>query len=239
LPCDNGAWGLGLITSAKDAALRQLKDRDTWMRTWQSLPLVAHWLEGEPVDGDKVAVMAKIEDRIRNFVIDGEPVATGVLPVADSWACTNPSVGRGCSIGFMHAVALRDMLRDVSLDDPRGVALRWDEVTRATVEPWYRATLSFDRHRLAEIEAGIEGKPYDPGDPEWELTQATSVASGQDADVLRAFLRIAGVLDLPEVVFSDPALVARIVELGGGWRDAPELGPSREALLATIGSATR
>ena len=54
--------------------------------------------------------MAKIEDRIRSLVVDGRPVATGVLTVGDSWACTNPSVGRGISIGMLHAVALRDTL---------------------------------------------------------------------------------------------------------------------------------
>src|SRR5205823_3295571 len=78
LPGDNGTWGLGIITSAKDAALRALKDVDTWMRTWRALPLVAHWVDAEPLD-DQVAIMAKIEDRHRSFVVDGSPVATGVL----------------------------------------------------------------------------------------------------------------------------------------------------------------
>ena len=62
--------GLGIIASAKDAAMRGLKDVDTWMRTWRSFPLVAHWADGEPLD-DEVAIMAKIEDRHRSFVVDG------------------------------------------------------------------------------------------------------------------------------------------------------------------------
>jgi flavin-dependent dehydrogenase len=234
LPADNGTWGLGIITSAKDAALRPLKDVDTWMRTWSSYPLVAHWLEGEPVDGNKVAIMAKIEDRIRTFVIDGVPVATGVLPVADSWACTNPSLGRGCSIGFMHAVALRDLLRDAPLDDPIGLATRWHEITQETVEPWYRSTLEFDRYRLAEIEAGIEGKAYDPGDPEWEMVQALQYAAGQDFDVLRAFLKIVGVLELPADVMAAPGVFEKVIELGAGWRDAEVPAPTREELLAIV-----
>ena len=69
------------------------------------------------------------------------PVATGVLAVADSWACTNPSLGRGASIGLMHAVALRDLLRVASFDFPMELAQRWHEVTESTVEPYYRATL--------------------------------------------------------------------------------------------------
>src|SRR5688572_6807066 len=66
LPADNGTWGVGVITSAKDAELRHLSDADAWMRTVAAYPLIAHWLDGEPLD-DKPAVMAKIEDRCRSF----------------------------------------------------------------------------------------------------------------------------------------------------------------------------
>src|SRR5205814_7366726 len=137
---------------------------------------------------------AKIEDRHRDFVIDGVPVATGVFAVGDSWACTNPSVGRGISIGHVHAVALRNLLRDGPLDDPRGMAERWHEVTQTTVEPWYQATLAFDRHRLGEIEAAIAGVPYETDDQSWEITQALSHGAMQDGELFRGFLRIAGVL---------------------------------------------
>ena len=66
LPADNGTWGLGLITSAKDSALRGLKNEDVWTAVVKSYPLVAHWLDGEPID-DQVAVIAKLEDRHRSF----------------------------------------------------------------------------------------------------------------------------------------------------------------------------
>jgi hypothetical protein len=205
------------------------------MRTWRSFPLVAHWAEAEPVD-DGVAIMAKIEDRHRSFVVDGTPVATGVLAVADSWACTNPSLGRGCSIGFMHAVALRDLLRDSSLDDPLGLASGWHDATQQTVEPYYRATLAFDRHRLAEIDAGIEGKEYDPGDPEFEITQALQHAALQDPEILRAFLKVAGVLELPADVLAAPGIFEKVVELGAGWRaaQAEMPAPNREQLLTIV-----
>ena len=98
LPADNGTWGVGITASAKDAALRRLADADTWMQAVRSYPLIAHWVEAEPLD-DAPAVMAKIEDRYRRFVVDGRPVATGVVVVGDSWACTNPSLGRGCRSG--------------------------------------------------------------------------------------------------------------------------------------------
>ena len=110
--------------------------------------------------------MAKIEDRHRSFVVDGRPVATGVAPVADSWACTNPSVGRGATIGLIHAQALRDLVRERGLDDPVAFANAWHDITVERVEPLYRDTLAFDRHRLGEIDAQIAGVPYETEDPE-------------------------------------------------------------------------
>ena len=105
-------------------------------------------------------MMAKIEDRHRRFTVDGVPVATGVAAVADSWACTNPSLGRGAPLGLLHCLALRDTLRATGVDDPAAFSAAWARATDAAVEPWYRATLSFDRHRLAEIDAEIRGERY-------------------------------------------------------------------------------
>ena len=232
LPADNGTWGVGFTASAADTDLRRLKDNDVWTRAMRSYPLAAHWIDAEPLED--VTMMAKIPDRYRRFVIDGEPVATGIAAVGDSWACTNPSLGRGISIGLMHAVALRDMLRTDVVDDPVKLALRWDEVTEATVTPWYEATRTFDRHRLAEISAQIGGRPYETDDPTWEITKALLHASGADGDVLRGLLRFAGLLDTADEMLGQPGFLDKVIEVGGGWRDAPPLGPSRSELLEVV-----
>ncbi|HEX7166248.1 MAG TPA: FAD-dependent oxidoreductase [Acidimicrobiales bacterium] len=232
LPADNGTWGVGVITSARDAEMRKLRDNDTWMRVVRSFPLVAHWTEGEPLED--VTTMAKIPDRYRRFVVDGAPVATGVLAVGDSWACTNPSLGRGITMGLMHAVALRDTLRTDVVNDPYKLALAWDDATEATVTPWYQATLTFDRHRLAEITAQIAGERYEPGDPQWEITKALFFAAGQDGDILRGMLRFAGLQHTAEEMLAQPGLLDKVIELGSGWRDAPAMGPSRQELVALV-----
>ena len=99
LPADNGTWGVGVVTSSRDAALRGLLDNVTWEKVVRSFPMVAHWIDAEPITD--VKLMAKIEDRQRTYVVGGTPVATGIVPLADSWACTNPSLGRGISIGLI------------------------------------------------------------------------------------------------------------------------------------------
>jgi len=231
LPADNGTWAIALVTSSKDTALRPLRETGRWEAVVRGLPLVAHWLDGTPIE-DGVQVMAHLEDRYRGFVADGRPVATGVVAVADSWACSNPANGRGASIGMLHAVTLRDQLREVGLDDPATFAEAFQTATARTVEPWYRATLATDRYRLAEIESGVRGGTYDPQDSQYQLGKALGAAAGQDPDCLRAYLDIWLVLRTPGEVFVRPGLRDKILQLGSGWRDVEPLGPSREQLLA-------
>src|SRR3984957_3565135 len=233
LPADNGTWAIVVTASSKDTALRPLRETDRWEAVVRGLPLVAHWLDGTPID-DGVAVMARLEDRYRGFVVDGKPVATGVVAVADAWSCSNPANGRGVSIGMLHALVLRDQLRAAGLDDPAAFAAAFHAATAETVEPWYRATLASDRHRTGEVEAGIQGVAYDPPDPDYQLEKALDAAFGRDPECTRANFDIKFVLRTPEEVFATPGRGDKPLTLGAGWRDAPPFGPSREELLALV-----
>jgi 2-polyprenyl-6-methoxyphenol hydroxylase-like FAD-dependent oxidoreductase len=232
LPADNGTWGVAFITSAKDKPARPLKDPTTWQRVIAEFPLAAHWADGEPIDNG-VAVMAGIEDRHRDYCPDGSPIATGVVSVGDSWACTNPSLGRGATMGLLHAVALRDEMRAGALDEPGKFAHSFAETTAERVEPWYRTTLGYDRARLAEMHADIAGHAYG-ADGQWDLTRALAVAAGKDGELLRARLRIVGMLERPEDVLGAPGVVERVKGLGANWRDEPHFGPSREELMRAL-----
>jgi hypothetical protein len=176
--------------------------------------------------------MAKIEDRHRDLRPDGVPVATGVLAVADAWACTNPSVGRGASLGMLHAQTLRDTLRHTGPERPAELSEAFAVATADTVEPWFQATLTFDRHRLAEMAAAAEGVPYEPGDPAYDMTNALALASGRDPDALRGFLDIVGVLELPRDVLARPGLFEKVIEYGADWRSQEPIGPDRDQLVA-------
>ncbi len=235
LPADNGAWGIGVITSAKDKALRGLRDVHKWTDVVSAFPLAAHWLNGEPLSPE-VDVIAKIEDRHRSFEVDGKPVACGIVAVGDSWACTNPSLGRGASVGAIHAVALRDLIHQVGVDDLYAFAEEWNAVTEVTVEPWYRETNRYDRHRVAEIDAAVQGEPYEPGDDEFELARAMAFAGGSDFDIFRRSLDVVSLLTTLGEIAADTELRAKVMRLGGSWREAPLLGPSRKELLDMVTS---
>lgn len=231
LPADNGTWSVTLTASSKDAELRALRHPDRWSAVAGLLPLTAHWIDAQPLD-DKVAVMAKIEDRIREFAPDGNPLATGVLAIADSWSCTNPSLGRGASVGMLHAVALRDHLRAEA--DPAELAWGWSEITRERVEPWYRTTLDYDRHRLREIHSLLEGRAYETDDEFWRLNQAVEAASATDGERLRSVVEMGMMIRHPDEVFGDRAQRDQLLADAPVTADQPSIGPDREQLLAAL-----
>jgi 2-polyprenyl-6-methoxyphenol hydroxylase-like FAD-dependent oxidoreductase len=235
LPADNGTWAVVIVASSADRALRGLHDAARWSAAVRSMPLVAHWIDAEPLDA-RVVTMSGIEDRHRCLVVGGEPVATGVVALADAWACTNPSLGRGVSLGVLHGRILRDTLRRSDPAAARQFALDFHDATMTGVEPWYRATVRYDRHRLAEIDARIRGLTYDPGDAEWDGIRGIQFAAGRDLECLRASLDMINVLRTPAEVLGQPGILAKAQFAGTGWREQPFPGPTRSELVAIAGA---
>jgi hypothetical protein len=87
---------------------------------------------------------------------------------------------------------------------------------------------------LAEIDAGIDGKAYEPDDPSWEMFQALASAGGKDPEIFRARMETLTVLSYQDEVLARPGIADKVRELGSNWRDEPTLAPAREELLATV-----
>jgi 2-polyprenyl-6-methoxyphenol hydroxylase-like FAD-dependent oxidoreductase len=235
LPSDNGTWSVTLTTHSADRPMRALRDPAAWHAAVARCPLIAHWADApgvEPITG--IDVMAGLDDRHRSLFADGEPLVTGVVLAGDAWACTNPSLGRGTSIGAIHARLLQQVLRDVDLDDPEKVVRRFDDATWAVTEPLYQATVAYDRHRLAELAGEIEGRPYESDDPRWVLAKALGAAALTDPDALRLFLRASLLVELPQQLFADPAVAQRVLTLAAGAPRYPLPGPTRADVLTAI-----
>jgi 2-polyprenyl-6-methoxyphenol hydroxylase-like FAD-dependent oxidoreductase len=228
LPSDAGTWSVTIYISSRDQALKGIRDLGKWTELVAALPLHAHLIDGEPVTG--VLAMSGIVDRHRRAVVDGTPVVTGIVTVGDSTCCTNPSLGRGMTMGLMQAAGTVEVIRD-HLDDPVALAYAHDEMTQDRVTPWYQDTVRFDRARLEQIDAAIEGRPGPDGTG--KPASAFPVAMLYDADVFRAYLEIISMLSLPDEVLARPGLTDRIMATATG-RDTPALGPSRADLLKML-----
>ena len=159
---------------------------------------------------------------------------TGLAVVADAWACTNPSLGRGISLGLLHATRLRDVVR-TELADPRAFALAWDRVTETELTPWYRGTVAVDRARLADLDGARTGaeRPR-PSDPAGMLAVALAHAMAHDVEIFRAYMEIVGCLTLPPEVFGRPGFAERVLEVAKQHEVPPPPGPTRAELLRLI-----
>ncbi len=228
LPGDNGTWSVTVWAASDDTALRGLRDPDRFTSVVRACPVHAHWLDGEPITG--VLTTAGVVDRYRRMVVDGRPVATGIVAVGDAWACTNPSAGRGMTVGLIHAQCLRNVVR-AHIGDPDALALAMDEATEAQVTPFYRAQITADRARFAEMDALRRGHEPPAPDP-----RAAAVAGAvmRDADVFRAMLEAAMCLARPDEVFARPDVMAKVDAVGRTrvWKIP---GPDRRALLELVG----
>lgn len=223
LPGDAGTFSVALATRADDTAMRSLRHVAVWER------VVAHtaaapWIaQGEPTSG--VVPIAGIEDVTRRYVVDGRPAVTGLVAVGDAAVATNPSLGRGASLGALQAVTLRDVVAGGAPD----VATAFAAACADRVQPWVDATTWFDRHRLAEMAAEAREEPYRTDDIGWVMSGALRRGAAVDPVLARASSRIGGLLALPPDVLSDPGVGRRLEP----WLlDHASPGPSRADLVS-------
>jgi 2-polyprenyl-6-methoxyphenol hydroxylase-like FAD-dependent oxidoreductase len=230
IPSDNCTWSTTIYTVASDAALRAVRQPEVFERVWASFPDHAQWLDGEPISD--IATMSGAVDRSRHFVVDGVPVVTGMLTIADAAACTNPSVGRGMSLGLLHTVVMRDAVRQ-HLADPVALALAFHEATVEQLDPWHQATKDLDHGRIAEMHAAIDGTTLEPT-PEAQIAGALAGATTFDADALRWFLELLSCLTLPMELFARPGVFERVLELAPQVPPPVPYGPDRTQLLELV-----
>jgi 2-polyprenyl-6-methoxyphenol hydroxylase-like FAD-dependent oxidoreductase len=231
LPADNDTWSVTVYGQTGDAPLRAVRDPAVFTRVIAAFPLHAHWLDGTPV-GDDVACMAGTLDRRHRYVVDDRPVVTGFAAVGDAWACTNPSVGRGLSLGLLHAQLLRHVVRD-GLDDPARLARDWDARSDEVVGPFYRNQIAFDRARSAEMAALRSGATAlaPPASPMTRLL----AAAGTDADAYRGLIETVVCTALPQEVVRRPAVAAAMDRLPDPLGPPPRVpGPDRAQLLELL-----
>jgi 2-polyprenyl-6-methoxyphenol hydroxylase-like FAD-dependent oxidoreductase len=236
LPGDNDTWSVTIFVATGDQPLKTLRHEEQWMNAIRACPLHVHWLDGQPITS--VLSMSGIADRYRRFVVGGTPVATGFVAVADAWACTNPSAGRGLTVGFLHALRLRDAVRAHG-DEPGALVEDFDRRTEAEIAPWYHAQIAVDRARFGEMLAIREGR--EPTPPANELARRIgSLMSSIPAnpDLFRDALEYIGTVTPVQEILERPQVVQRIAAAREAMKVTPRPpipGPDRTQLLQLVG----
>jgi 2-polyprenyl-6-methoxyphenol hydroxylase-like FAD-dependent oxidoreductase len=234
-PGDNGTFSVTLATNNDDDVFRALGKTELFDGVTERLIPTAPWVDplvSEPIT--PVHPMAKLLNRVRIDVVDGAPVAPGLVAVGDASVCTNPLYGRGCSLGMVHADLLADALRDHP-DDVVAMALALHEGTERELMPWYKASVAGDarNRRIAHGEASPEDEFLGT------ILKEVGPAMRTDPVLFRAFMRMFNLLEDPDSMMTNPDLIAKVMEhyqaMDPNREPEPALGPAREELIAALG----
>ena len=248
-PGDGGIFSITLAAPLSDDPLRAILHEAPFEAAARAFPATRDWVDparSEPVT--PVRAMAKLVNRRRRFVVDGAPVALGVVALGDAAICSNPLYGRGCSLAFVHAWELADAV-GAHGSDLHALALGFDAATRREIEPWYRAARDQDREAREVAEAQARGEslaaaPSQPGgvvDPKAFMRSVFRdgllPALRTDIHVVRAFMRTFNLLTPPDAAMTNPDVVGRVL---AAWRERDQRapfeaqGPERSEMLALL-----
>ena len=241
---DNGTFSITFgVPTVDREQLTALRDVDAWEAAVRTLTPLEPWTEDGLADPiTDVEAMARLTNRIRRFVVDGEPVATGLVVIGDAAVTTNPWYGKGCAQAGIAAEALSAALREHGRDGV-GVALAMDEAMRTELEPHYVASCAQDADRIKLHAASHDGSDPDPVSAATRdfILNGLIPATRVDPDVFRAFFRSFNMLDDPNALFADPQVLAA-AGAAHATKDErppqPELGPPRDELLAVMAAAS-
>lgn len=214
-----------------DAELKILRDAQAFTAACTALPSFAPWVapaRAEPV-GDVLA-MGGLQNVLHPFLRDDRPIAPGVIPIGDALCHTNAAYGWGMSLGFEHAVALAEVLRETEeLDE---VAAAYHARVWPEAEARWELSVQQDRARTRQW----RGEPPPPDDTRATALRRLTPAVMLDPGVFRAVMRSSLLLDRADALL-DPSLLARAVAAidRRGPVAASPTPPTRAEWLAAFG----
>ncbi len=218
-PGDRASFSISVGAPVADPSLHGLSDPARFEAFLRAFPAVAPWRAravSTPIDGPAtpVLVMGQLQNRLRRFVDQDGPVATGFFTIGDAAYHSNPVYGRGATFAVVQAALLDEALgrhpRDLT-----AAARFLDRESERELRPFWEAAVAGDRRTL-----GARGGPKvtDPrawllglaeGAFGWFFDRGMLPASRVDAAIFRALMRIFNMLEPPERLFTDAGLLVR------------------------------
>ena len=241
---DNGTFSITFgVPTVDREQLTALRDVGAWEAAVRTLTPLEPWTEDGLADPiTDVEAMARLTNRIRRFVADGEPVVTGLVVIGDAAMTTNPWYGKGCAQAGIAAEALSEGLRAHGRDQV-ALALAMDEAMRTELEPHYVSSCAQDADRIKLHLALRDGSEPDPAAVATRdfVVNGLLAAVQADPDVFRAFFRSFNMLDHPDALLGNPQVISA-ASAAYATKDErppqPDLGPPRDELLAVMEAAS-
>jgi 2-polyprenyl-6-methoxyphenol hydroxylase-like FAD-dependent oxidoreductase len=230
---DNRTFSISVGVLPGDHELKGLREEAAFTAAIRATPLLAGWVapgNSEPIS--PVYSMGGLDNSLR-LPAPGETLVRGFYGLGDAVCTTNPSYGRGVSLGLSHAFALADLLDEHPEVDAEQ-ATEFAKRTEHLVRPWWEEAVANDRGRAGLWEATLAGvAPQRP--PAGMVTFGTAVAASiKDAEVWRRVANVMMMLAPPSALYGDEDIRQRVGRaLAGG--PPPQLpGASRAELVNAV-----
>ena len=183
----------------------------------------------------KVVPFGSLQNVFHEPLLDGGPPVLGLHFIGDAYCHTNPLYAWGLCLGLDYGFRLGGLVADHP-HDPRAQALALAELTAGEARQCYDAVAEEDRDRTAGWLGDSLAGPWPGGTFAGFVRRFAQPAVLLDADVARAVLRRSNLLDEPEQLARNQAVLDRIVELQPQLATPPPGSwPSREELVELAG----
>ena len=233
-PGDSGTFSVSVAASMADPCRVRLRHPDAFTEFLGAVPAIAPLLDiGEPVTDPQP--LARINNCHRSLMLDDGPCVTGLVLLGDACDHTNPTLGRGVSLGLAHAQQLANTVEQ-AIETPAAHAAAFDRWTARHIGGWFRSQVENDAAYLAGVEASLTGEPPKPPSPQVRFRRAVQALAADDPEVALAAAREAHLLAPPGSVEADPGVAAKVRAFMQKTEDAapPLAGPTRKAFEALM-----
>ncbi len=239
-PADNGCFAIAMAASMTDPLRGTLLEPEVFAAYLDAVPAIQAWASrGTPITDP--LPLARINNCRRRLTDEAGPIVTGFVMLGDSGNHTNPTYGRGVSLGFAQAQHLARTAETAA--SPVAFALSFSEWTDANVGSWRDSQQEADGFLLTLAQATIAGEMPPRPPPQFRFRQAMGVLADRDAEVAELVAQEQHLLCPAGAADADPAVSAKVrAFMEQAPRGPAVAGPSRrefEALVAAHASGRR
>lgn len=235
LGADNDTFSLTVTLSVDDPYRTALRVPERFDAFLHEVPHSAPWIQaGEAIS--EINTMSRIENRRRRITTDAGPIAGGVVTIGDAALHTNPTLGRGISMGLIHAQHLARVAH-LAADDPVGFVETFSLWTDDHLGIWYDTQVAADATSLDRLAAGLLGKRLAPAEnPAAKFAAAAFLCAQNDEVVGRAAAKMAHLFAAPAEAFGEDLVATRINDFvaSGVSLERPADVPSRAAFESLV-----
>jgi 2-polyprenyl-6-methoxyphenol hydroxylase-like FAD-dependent oxidoreductase len=229
---DNETFAIVLGVPASVHAFRGLAREDVYTAAVSRFKALAPFIQpdvAEPITG--VVAMGSLQNVLYPPLLDGRPPVLGLHFIGDAYCHTNPLFAWGLCLALDYGFRLGQII-DEHPADREAQALALADLSQAETEQCFRAVAEEDRDRTLTWGGGQPSGPWLGRTFAGFIRQCAQPAMTLDTAVARAVLRRAQLLDLPDDLMKQDAIVERITALQPEVPKPPAgTFPSRDELL--------